>query len=69
MRKLELQLYGGLANEVKERRARGIDRACLLDKVMELAAATGDPLLDDEQIAYIGGVLLEGEKLASGFGV
>ena len=60
VRQLELKLYGDLAEQVRSRRARGIDRECLLDKVFEMQAAGGEPLLDDEQVAYIGGVLLEG---------
>lgn len=52
------QLYGGLAQQVKERRKRGVDRGSLLDKVYEMVEDKGDPILDDEQVAYIGGVLL-----------
>lgn len=54
------QLYGDLARQVRERRARGIDRDCLLDKVYEMKNEKNEAILDDEQIAYIGGVLLEG---------
>lgn len=60
VRELELKLYGGLANQVRERRARGVDRGSLLDKVFDSQALGDEPLLDDEQVAYIGGVLLEG---------
>ena len=55
-----MQLYGRLAEEVKARRAKGINRNSLMDQVLDSQAVGNEPLLDDEQVAYIGGVLLEG---------
>ncbi|KAK4054438.1 hypothetical protein OIV83_000932 [Microbotryomycetes sp. JL201] len=60
VRQMELDLYGRMANEVKERRAKGINRGSLMDQVLDAQASGKDPLLDDEQVAYVGGVLLEG---------
>lgn len=49
-----------MVEEVKTRRAKGIHRNSLMDQVLDSQSVGSDPLLDDEQIAYIGGVLLEG---------
>jgi cytochrome P450 family 619 len=53
VRNLELKLYGRLVDEVRERRKHGIDRGCLIDKVLD--EQSSNPLLTDEQLAYIGG--------------
>lgn len=37
-----------------------MDRGSLMDQVLETQGKGAEPLLDDEQVAYIGGVLLEG---------
>ncbi|KAK4051743.1 hypothetical protein OIO90_004567 [Microbotryomycetes sp. JL221] len=60
VRQMELDLYGRMAQEVRDRRAKGINRGSLMDQVLDSQASGADPLLDDEQIAYVGGVLLEG---------
>lgn len=57
---MELALYGSLIEEVRARRAKGIHRTSLIDQVLDSQAVGNEPLLDDEQVAYIGGVLLEG---------
>lgn len=44
-----------MADRVRERRKKHIDRGSLIDRVMDMQESEqADPLLDDEQIAYIG---------------
>ncbi|GES61731.1 cytochrome P450 [Aspergillus terreus] len=53
------QLYFELLQEVKSQRARGIQRNCFMSQLLEEKFAETYEL-DEEHIAYIGGVLMEG---------
>ena len=56
-------LYHSLVREVRERRARGIYRDSLMDKILEEQEAPGfdkSTALSDDKLAFLGGVLMEG---------
>jgi len=55
--------YRALVEEVRDRRARGIKRNSLMDKIMEEQAAPGfdkTNALGVDKLAFLGGVLMEG---------
>lgn len=53
------KLYFNLLQNVKDRRSQGIQRNCFMDRLFEESFRQKHDL-DDEHIAYIGGVLMEG---------
>ncbi|KAJ5613423.1 hypothetical protein N7510_006617 [Penicillium lagena] len=53
------RLYFELLEDVKDRRTRGIKRNCFMDQLLD-ESFRQKYSLDDEHIAYIGGVLMEG---------
>ena len=56
-------LYHSLVKEVSERRAQGIKREGLMDKILEEQEAPGfdkKNALSDDKLAFLGGVLMEG---------
>jgi len=56
-------LYHSLVREVRERRARGVKRDSLMDKILEEQEAPGfdkKNALSDDKLAFLGGVLMEG---------
>lgn len=53
------QLYFELFQNVKDRLQKGIQRNCFMDEMLE-ESKRAKYALDDEHIAYIGGVLMEG---------
>lgn len=53
------KLYFELLQNVKDRIAKGIRRNCFMDDMLEEPKRTKNGL-DDEHVAYIGGVLMEG---------
>ena len=59
IRQEQRELYLGLLQSVKDRRARGIKRNCFMDQILE-ESFKEKYSLDDEHIAYIGGVMMEG---------
>lgn len=59
IRKEQRQLYLELLQDVKDRRARGVRRNCFMDQLLDESLREKYEL-DDEHIAYIGGVLMEG---------
>ncbi|RAO70690.1 uncharacterized protein BHQ10_006702 [Talaromyces amestolkiae] len=59
IRKEQRQLYLELLHDVKDRRVRGCRRNCFMDQLLDESFREKYEL-DDEHIAYIGGVLMEG---------
>lgn len=59
IRKEQRQLYLELLQDVKDRRVRGVRRNCFMDRLLDESFREKYEL-DDEHIAYIGGVLMEG---------
>ncbi|OGM45138.1 hypothetical protein ABOM_006660 [Aspergillus bombycis] len=53
------ELYFELLRDVQESRSKGIRRNCFMDQLLEESARSKHKL-DDEHLAYIGGVLMEG---------
>ncbi|KAH8801444.1 cytochrome P450 [Xylogone sp. PMI_703] len=53
------QLYFELLQNVKDRMERGVRRRCFMDELMQESQKEKHGL-DDEHVAYIGGVLMEG---------
>ncbi|CEL01369.1 hypothetical protein ASPCAL00953 [Aspergillus calidoustus] len=59
IRKEQRELYFELLQDAKDRRARGVRRNCFMDQLLD-ESFRAKYELDDEHIAYIGGVLMEG---------
>ncbi|OJI89780.1 hypothetical protein ASPTUDRAFT_342428 [Aspergillus tubingensis CBS 134.48] len=59
IREEQRQLYFELLQDAKNRRARGVRRDCFMDQLLDEDFRKKYEL-DDEHIAYIGGVLMEG---------
>jgi cytochrome P450 len=59
IRKEQRELYFELLQDAKDQRARGVRRNCFMDQLLD-ESFRAKYELDDEHIAYIGGVLMEG---------
>lgn len=59
IRKEQRQLYFDLIQKVKDRREKGVRRNCFMDAMLDEPSRTKNGL-DEEHIAYVGGVLMEG---------
>jgi cytochrome P450 len=59
IRQEQRELYFGLLQSVKDRRAKGITRNCFMDQMLD-DNFREKYRLNDEHIAYIGGVMMEG---------
>ena len=59
IREEQRKLYFELPQGAKDRLAKGAQRNCFIDNMLKDASGAKDSL-DDEHIAYVGGVLMEG---------